>query len=99
MLSHTAAPQPLRAVCAVIVTQLSYKARGRHRSSGAAAVTQIFPFGQLDIFDAVSKEERNQGCVDGLKPAGWQPAPLWPELLLSPSGELVQSAENRREAG
>lgn len=55
---------PLRAVCgAAVVTQLPYKAPGQHKSSGTATVTQIFPFGHLDIFDAVSKGDKNQGCV------------------------------------
>lgn len=67
-LSHTAAPQlPEGCVCAAIVAQPPYKAPGQHKSSGTAPVTQIFPFGQLDIFDAVSKGDKNQGCVGWLE--------------------------------
>lgn len=83
MLSHTAAPQPPEGcvcACAAIVTQLPHKALGQHKSSGTTAVTQIFPFGQLDIFDAVSKGDKNQGCVGwfaGSSVARFTAVPQW----------------------
>lgn len=43
------------------------------------------------------KETKTKVVWDGLKPVGWQPVPLLPDLLLSPSGELVQAAENHPE--